>query len=85
MTNAEKNIKQIEQLLNQYGDGWFFCGFNPKDGESMMCVSVQDGKTEIALNAMISALLQSGGVGAFKERLRIMDEQQKKPPDEEEE
>ena len=70
MTNAHKNIRQIEKILNQYSDGWFFVGFDPLSGESMMAAAAPDHRTEIALNALMGGLLQNGGVGALKERTK---------------
>lgn len=70
MTNSEKNVADIERFLNQYGDGWFFVGFNPKDGEPMMACSAPDAKSEIALNALLNSVLSNGGVGALRERMK---------------
>jgi hypothetical protein len=69
MTNAEKNIREIERLLNQYADGWCFVGFNPKDGEPIMACSYTDAKTEIALNSILGGMLSNGGVQALKARM----------------
>ncbi len=68
MTNAQKTIRQIEKILNQYADGWVFIGFDPLSGESMMGAAAPDQKTEVALNACMAGLLQSGGVGALMEK-----------------
>jgi hypothetical protein len=76
MTNAQKNIRQIEKILNQYADGWVFIGFDPTSGDSMMAGAAPDHKTAIALNALMGGLLQNGGVGALLERIKEKEQEE---------
>ena len=69
MTNAQKNIREIDKFLNQFADGWVFVGFNPRDGEPMTAVAFSDPKTAIALNSMLGGILSTGGVSAVQEAL----------------
>jgi len=69
MTNAEKNIRDIEKFLNQYSDGWVFIGFDPVSGEPMIATSVPDAKTGIALNGLAGGILNQGGVGPLQDQI----------------
>ncbi len=76
MTNAQKNVREINRMLQEYCDGYVLVAFNPKDQEPMMAVSANDAKTEIALNAAIGGLLQNGGVGALQDQIRAKQKEQ---------
>jgi hypothetical protein len=60
--NAHANIKQIDQFLQEHCDGYILIAFNPEDQEPMTTVSCKNGKTEAALNSIISGVLCTGGV-----------------------
>jgi hypothetical protein len=70
MTNAQKNCRTISQFLEQHCDGFLLVAFNPTDQEPITCVSVADGKSETAINAIVGGILSAGGVGALKAAIK---------------
>jgi len=55
MTNAQKNLLNIDRMLQEHCDGYILVAFNPKDQETLMAVSAKDAKTiSQVLNAVIS-------------------------------
>ena len=70
MTNAQKNCRTISQFLEQHCDGFLLVAFNPTDQELIACVSVPDGKSETAINAIVGGILSAGGVGALRDQIK---------------
>ncbi len=74
MTDAQRTVREINRMLAEYSDGFFFCGFNPKDGEPILAVEAKDAKTIMALNNTLFGVLQSGGVEAMQNQIKKKNE-----------
>ena len=83
MTNAQKNLLNIDRMLQEHCDGYILVAFNPKDQETLMAVSAKDAKTETALNALMGGILSSGGVGALQDQIRRAQAEAQKGEEEE--
>ena len=70
----KKNDRHTTNCQGNQPDGFFFCGFNPKDGEPILAVEAKDAKTIMALNNTLFGVLQSGGVEAMQNQIKKKNE-----------
>jgi hypothetical protein len=66
----DQNVRAINNFLLEHCDGFLCIAFDPQSKEPMIAVSVVDGKTETALNSILSGILQGGGVGGVRDAIK---------------